>query len=106
HNCRFDRHDIAKHRRNDETRADIDHRNADKVVFLQHLIFVEPQSAQEKGVGSRIEVAEIVWEIHDPGGGAVAPFNGYLMAVHKHAVSNPFRTLRTITATISGNFLA
>src|SRR5215467_11091832 len=32
HNRRFDRHDIAEHRRGDEARADLDRRNADEVV--------------------------------------------------------------------------
>src|SRR5258708_6835990 len=59
-------------------------------LALEHLILVEPQSAQEEGIGGRIEIAEIVGEIHDSGGIAVSPFDGHLMAVYEHAVSfNP-----------------
>src|SRR5262249_51905624 len=84
---------IPEHRRNDEARPDIDDRNPDKVVFLQHLIFIEPKSAQEQSVGAGIEIAEIVGKIHDPGGGAVAPFDGHLMAVDEHAVCDPLLML-------------
>src|SRR5258708_10319522 len=82
HNCRFDRHDVAEHGRNDEARIDIDQRNPDEVVCLQHLMLVEPQSAQEEGVGARIEIAEIVGEIHDPGGRPLTPFVGPPMPVY------------------------